>query len=326
MLLRTLLVLVIAIVALALWFYFRPFGMAREATRAKLWLQGVRGHETKINGYRIHYLELKPKAESGNRPLVLIHGLGGSAQDWAPLMAPLAKEGFHIYAIDLLGFGDSQAPDVAYSVPLEAKIAEQWIAQLGLQKFALAGWSAGGWVAQMVALDMQDSVDHLVLYNSAGIRFDLSWATKAYGAKTIEEARAFGTKVSPNSRPLPGFIARDFLRILQQTRWVNLRMLDSMLAGPDMLDYRLPSLQVPTALIWGAADTMTPISAAEHMHELIPNSTLVRIEGGGHLAPAENTAAVLDATLKFLKDLSPHRSTSLSHSQSAQVPSPLKRG
>lgn len=253
--------------------------------------------------------------------LVLVHGLGGRAEDWTPLIVGLADRGFHIYAPDLLGFGSSQAPDVPYSVPLEAHIVEGFIAELHLQHVVLAGWSAGGWVAQTVALDLPDSVERLLLYNSAGIHFPLDWAPRLYGTDTLEGVAEFAAKVSPNSRPLPRFLARDFLRMLRRGRWINLRMLSSMMEGRDMLDDRLPALKAPTVLIWGAIDTMTPINTAERMHQLIPNSTLVRIEGCGHLAPAECTPAVLDATLRFLHDPNPARGGTISYPKGATKPS-----
>jgi pimeloyl-ACP methyl ester carboxylesterase len=81
--------------------------------------QGAREYDNTIDGHRIHYLEMRSRG-GGGKSIVLVPGLGGNAQDWTPLMLPLAKSGYHAYAPDSLGFGRSDQPDVDYLVPLEA--------------------------------------------------------------------------------------------------------------------------------------------------------------------------------------------------------------
>src|SRR5579863_5493357 len=99
---RTLLILVGLGAALAALVYLRPLWVLRETTRAWLWVHGVRSEYVQLGPYRIHYF-----AAGEGHPLVLVHGLGSRASDWAPLIPPLAHRGFHIFALDMLGYGRS---------------------------------------------------------------------------------------------------------------------------------------------------------------------------------------------------------------------------
>ena len=65
------------------------------------------------------------KAAAAGAPVLLVHGLGSRAEDWANLMPQLKQAGFHVYAIDLLGYGRSARPaNAAYSIPEEAQYVE----------------------------------------------------------------------------------------------------------------------------------------------------------------------------------------------------------
>ena len=105
----------------------------------------------------------------------------------------------------------------------------------------------------------------------------------------------------PHPPRIPGFIARDILRLSRQNAWVVHRALDSMLTGRDATDNVLPQLKMPVLIVWGARDRITPLDQAEKMHHLISQSELELIPGCGHLAPGQCADQIAPKVLEFEK-------------------------
>src|SRR3954449_8344102 len=89
------------LIAAGVFFWARPVRVFRGFNEAQMYLIGAKSHYTSVQGYRIHYYTLGP--ESGT-PVVLIHGLGGRAEDWEKLAPFLRKAGYRVYLPDLPGF------------------------------------------------------------------------------------------------------------------------------------------------------------------------------------------------------------------------------
>ena len=167
---RGLLVLACFLIGLVVYGWLRPLELALAALQVKLRVvDGISSRYVDLGRYRIHYYE-----GGSGPPIVLIHGLGSRAEDWANLMPQLVRGGRHVYAIDMLGYGRSSRPtDGDYSIPQEAGVVEKFIASEHLGQTDLGGWSMGGWVATRVALDEPEQVRRLAIYDSAGLRFEL---------------------------------------------------------------------------------------------------------------------------------------------------------
>ena len=91
------------------------------------------------------------------------------------------------------------------------------------------------------------------------------------------------------------------IRRLQANAWVVERSVVSMEAGKDLLDFRLQRIKQPTLIVWGGEDKLIPPSVGMTMHKQIAGSSLLIVDGCGHLAPGECTKPVLAGTLKFLE-------------------------
>src|SRR5438105_11073908 len=74
------------------------------------------GKEVTVLGFRLHYLEAGRGA-----PVVLLHGLGGDGSRWGPNIDPLAKD-FHVFALDQIGFGQSDKPLANYHTGMLAEV------------------------------------------------------------------------------------------------------------------------------------------------------------------------------------------------------------
>ena len=293
---RALLAVLAIVTCLAGVFYCRPLWVIDRVTRAWLRLEGVRSDYVQLGSYRIHYL-----AGGEGKPLVLVHGLGGRAQDWALLMPTLMRHGHRVYALDLLGFGRSQRPDVDYSIALQSDVLNQFIDSQRLTRFDLAGWSMGGWVALKFTLVHPERVRRLIVLDSAGIDFTPAFDPALFHPSTLAQAREFLTWLTPQASSIPDFVARDFIREARPNVWVVDRAFKSMESRVDMLDGRLGAIQSPVLIVWGKQDILIPLACADEMHREMPQSSLDLFDGCGHLAPVECHDRVLPEALRFLE-------------------------
>jgi pimeloyl-ACP methyl ester carboxylesterase len=284
------------------FFYWNPLWFNDQLIRRHLWRSHVRSEYVDAGGYRLHYYEANPTDGTAGIPLVLVHGLGARGEDWSSMMPTLASEGFHVYAPDLLGFGRSAKPDVAYSVTLEENIVVDFIHAVGVQRADVDGWSMGGWIAAKLALDHPEMVVRLVLDDSAGITYQLSFPRDAFVPTDAAGLYRLFALLTPKPQPpLPDFVVRATLRKLKSGGKIVQASMDSMISGSDLLDTRLKNITQPTLIVWGTGDKLIPISVGETMHRDIPNSVFDGIAGCGHLAPSECAAPVLAGTIQFLK-------------------------
>jgi len=299
---RGLLVLVCFLIGLVLYACLRPLELALTALQVKLRFDGISSRYVNLDGYRIHYFE-----GGSGPPIVLIHGLGSRAEDWANLMPQLVHGGRHVYAIDMLGYGRSSRPgDAAYSIPQEAEVVEKFMASQNLGQTDLAGWSMGGWVATRVALDEPDRVRRLVIYDSAGLRFDVPFKVSLFWPENPQALAALNDLLSPGRGPtLPGILQVDILRLVRRNGWIVQRSMNSMLTGADLLDGKLGGLKMPVLIVWGKKDQLTPVSLAYIFHAQIPQSVLEIYDDCGHLAPRACAGRIGPNTLDFLRAVPP---------------------
>jgi pimeloyl-ACP methyl ester carboxylesterase len=292
--LKALAVLVLLVIALAGLFYLRPLLVTQEVQQVGMWMRGIHRHDAQLGPYRIHYLE----AGKGN-PLVLVHGLGGRSENWLDMIPQFTAQGFHVYALDLLGFGRSDKPDVDYSMSMQSDLLLQFLDSQGLQQPDIAGWSMGGWVTGKFAVDHAQRVRRIILLDSAGMRYE-GVNPSVLRPKTLDELSWMMAALTPHPRPIPAFFGRDMLRAMQEEDWVVGRTLQSMYTGKDLLDDKLQNVKIPALIVWGKQDRITPLVMAEQMHKVMPQSVLYVVDGCGHLAPTECLDRIMPEMKKFL--------------------------
>lgn len=296
-------VIVMVLVAVAGYGVMHPLRLANEAVNFRLRLAGIHSRYVTVDGYRIHYYEGGPAATAGRPPVVLVHGLGGYAEQWAPMMLQLVKAHRRVYAMDLLGYGKSAKPvDASYSVPEEAGIVKGFLRAKGIGDYDLVGWSMGGWVATQVALDPSQAghVRRLVLMDSAGLRYTPDWNTDLFVPDTPAKLKALDKLLFVKPPALPGFVRRAVIREALREGWVIQRSMHSMLTGLDLEDGRLGQLQMPVLIVWGGDDQIIPLSVGEQMHEAIPQSEMDVFEGCGHLGPVQCSGRIGPRMIGFL--------------------------
>lgn len=293
-------VLVLLVVAIVV-FAFRPVGTLRAFTRLSLWLDGYRSEYTQIGPYRIHYF-----VGGDGPPVLLVHGLGSRADDWALTMKELRSH-YRVYAIDLLGHGHSDWPQIDYAIQKQTDMVQQFMVSQKIVPADVVGISMGGWVGLQLASQHPEMVRRLVLLDSAGLLFDTKLTVDSFSPKTPAELATFYALLTPKAQPLPDFVQRDILRLLGNHSWVAHRILTTMMTRQDLLDGKLQSVTMPVLIIWGQEDRITPLSEAEELKRAMPQASMVVLPGCGHIALLDCWTDVRPPLIEFLAAEPPPR-------------------
>ena len=289
------------VVAAGLIFWQHPLWVNDQVTRFHLWRSGVKSKYIDVGAYRLHYFEATPPDGKQGTPLLLVHGLGARGEDWGSLIPGLAAAGFHVYVPDLVGYGRSPQPDVSYSISMEEDTVVQFMRAVGVKQANVGGWSMGGWIAMKLTLDHPELVNRLVVYDSAGVYYPGADKADAFTPTDAAGLRQLLAMLFTRPPSMPDFAARDGVRKIGDNAWVIRRSLTEMMAGRDLLDFRLHLIDRPTLVVWGSRDDLIPLDAGKRIHEKIPGSVLNVVEGCGHMAPMECWQPVLQSTVEFLK-------------------------
>src|SRR6266699_5030990 len=248
--------------------YHRPRETMVDLVRAGMLLAGIREETCNLAGVTMHYY----CAGRRGTPMVLIHGLGSSAETWAALIPLLSKE-YLVYAPDLPGFGKTPLAPEGTNISTHVLYLKRFLDALGFPRVTLVGNSLGGWIATRFAVAYPERVHHLYLLNSAGWRREQLNSPNAVNRGAAH--RSTGNMLG-YSMPLPGFILDDLVRISQKPAYSNFI---SSYDPQEELDTVLSQVQAPTTIIWGDQDKLLPIVCAYDLHEGIANSELIIFKG-----------------------------------------------
>ena len=249
----------------------------------------------KISDINVNYFaEGSPDSETA---LVMLHGWGSNIELFKNCAAPISAKYF-VTAPDMPGFGGTPEPPAAWNVDDYTDFVIEYIKALGLKRVILLGHSFGGRVIIKLVnrKDLPFTVEKLILVDSAGIRPE-----KTEQQLKKEKVMKLGKKLLSAS---PRLIEKmqsmvgsaDYKAASPLMREVLINVVN------EDLSHLLPHITQETLLVWGTADTATPVSDAEKMEQLIPNAGLARIEGAGHYSFLENPVlfnAIIKSYLKL---------------------------
>lgn len=279
------------------WVVYRhPLQVLDAAISVRLRFAGIREKYTRVRSYRVHYF-----VGGRGRPLVLLHGLGARSQDWTPQLPTYVKQGFRVYAIDLLGCGKTDHPNIPYTIQQQVDLLRGFLDSVDIERADIAGWSMGGWIALRFALDHPNRVRRLVAMNSAGLSFETNLSPGIFEPQTITDVKRLIEVLTPDPPRLPSFLYRAILRAMRGNQEVIHRCVQSMMYEDSLLDGKLHELRLPVLLIWGAHDELIPPSVGERMHEEISESELEIYPGCGHLAPVNCASRIVARVIEFLQ-------------------------
>ncbi len=242
--------------------------------------------------------------ERGDGPLlVLVHGFPFDGSIWQAQLEGLSDEA-RVIALDVPGFGGSRAlgGDEA-SVEAYAEAIAAWATGLGLDRFALAGHSMGGYVALAFARLHPEMLSGLGLVctrpgpdteQARQGRYTMIENVREKGAQAVVDAM-LPRLLSPQTREKGSEIDEQTRSVmLRQDRQGIIAALQAMASRPDSSPV-LPQIEVPTAVIGGADDAIIPAAEEDLMAATIPGATQVRIDGAGHMPMLEQPDRLAEA-------------------------------
>ncbi len=263
-------------------------------------------------------------AEAGTGPvLMLIHGMGGSSENWRAVIEPLARD-HTVIVPNLPGHGQSGPSGGDYSVGGLAAGLRDLLLILGHRRATLVGHSLGGGVAMQFAYQFPEILERLVLVSSGGIGPEVSPLLRAaslpgagpFIAATAPLMRALATRLQRaerGGRPLSTDlieVAHGYAQLSdRQRRAAFLSTVRSVIGiggqKVSAVDRLYLAEAVPVLIIWGARDRLVPAHHAEHAHREIPGSRLEVFEGAGHLPQLEEPSRFVEVLSRFLEETDP---------------------
>jgi pimeloyl-ACP methyl ester carboxylesterase len=270
-----------------------------------------------VAGLPIEYLT----AGEGD-PLLLLHGVGDSAQTWELIIPTLART-HRVYAPSLPGFGMSAKDTSDYSPEFFTSFVTAFLDALKLKQVAIAGNSLGGLIAMRLALESPSRVSALVLIDSAGLGRDITLALRLltlpgmeklastlYQTKIGAKVWAYAvssllfanpTQVFPDWRDRLQKMARD-PDYLKAT--VGAVRGGSTIVGQrdrEILLDRLPDLAMPTLIFWGIRDRIVPVRQAHLANARLKQGKLVLLDCG-HVPQLEKPESFAEVLVQFLDE------------------------
>jgi 3-oxoadipate enol-lactonase len=249
--------------------------------------------------------------ESGEgAPLLLIQGLGWSAEMWYSLVPELDSD-FRVIRYDGRGIGRSQVPAGPYSIELMADDAAAVLRAAGVDRAHVLGVSLGGIVAQEVALRHPDLVQSLVLGCTHPGGAETIWpdpevleVLKSRASMPFDEAVRAAVRYAYAADVDPGVVEEDMRRRLGLPTSPD-GYQSQLMAGLGFQGTlpRLKGLAIPALVFTGDTDQMVPPQNSVNLVEAIPNAYLVTIAGAGHVVFTEQPSAVGHAVRTFLVDV-----------------------
>lgn len=260
-----------------------------------------------VDSRHIEYLD----TGGAGTPVLLVHAFPLRADMWEPQMESLGDR-WRFIAPDLKGFGGSDAPEDAsgYSVDSFADDLKAVLDELGIDRAVLVGLSLGGYVAFAFLRKYRSSVSALVLADTRAEadapenvekRTNQQGLVREQGPGALTDGLVGALLGEPTREKKPDVVAT--VRSLMENPAAGyIGALEAMKGRPDSTG-DLASIDVPTLIVVGENDALTPPELSRKMHEHIGGSRLVVIPEAGHLSNLEAPEAFNGALAEFLGSL-----------------------
>ncbi|MCL4870407.1 MAG: alpha/beta hydrolase [Anaerolineae bacterium] len=246
-----------------------------------------------IDEQRLYYTDNRVRQESPS--LVLLHGAGGTHLSWGEVrLVKFAAA----YALDLPGHGRSPLPGRA-SIEAYADVVMAFVTQLGLTNVVVGGISMGGAIAQVIGLRQPDWLSGLVLVGTAA---NLPVAEAIMG-RIFSEFQAAMRLVAKLEWP-KGTDERIVERSYQELASHTPQVVYDDFAACHLFDVRpqLAQIQVPSLVIAGDHDRLTPLPQLEFLAQNLPQARLVVVAEAGHMVALARPQAVIEAIEQWLAE------------------------
>ena len=276
--------------------------------------------EIVLHGNRVSFLR------AGEGPaLLLLHGIAGSHETWAPLIPALSDE-FTVIAPDMLGHGGSAKPRGDYSLGAYAAGARDLLLALGHESATVVGHSLGGGVAMQFAYQFPGHTERLALVSSGGLGEDVSIVLRAATLPGSELVLPLITKawVTGTGRRIAGWL--DAIGLQPSADITEIARGYASLADPEaraafihtarsVIDHRGQRVSardrlylaesVPSLIVWGERDRIIPCGHGRSAAREMPGSRFELFEGAGHFPHLSEPIRFSRLLARFVNETEP---------------------
>lgn len=256
-------------------------------------------HFDTIAGIKTYY-----QTAGAGRPVVLLHGVGGSSVTFRSNIADLARQ-FRVFAIDLPGHGRSEKPDLPYHVEEAVPFLKTFITDVVGGPAALVGVSAGGLMCALTAAAHPKLVSHLVLVSSAGIGRDVDWGLRLLSLPIVRPWLE-------NGRQDPAAVRMSLKRVVHDPALITDELVETVCEerrqpGHGRATYyalrnnlgifglrrwrhhmaAMKAIDAPIMVIWGRQDKFIPVRHAYRAMRWFTDAPVHILDGCGHWPPFE---------------------------------------
>lgn len=252
----------------------------------------------KVGQYNTRYLE----AGNSKKTIVLLHGLGASAERWLPII-PYLSPSYRVIIPDIIGFGYSDKPVTNYTVEFFINFLSDLLSQLSIEKTMMIGSSLGGRVSMEYAIHNPQNIEKMILVSPA-INDESTPALQSYIQAalhpTFEDVKKAFQMMGNDNNIDDEFV----IEFINRMKLPNSKM--AFLASLIGLKKEIPTqeklarLVNPTLLIWGKEDKVIPISNAEKFNWSVKNFQYHAMDGCGHIPFAEKPELFSKIVMNFL--------------------------
>lgn len=255
-----------------------------------------------VDGNKIRYLE------SGNSKniLILVHGLGASAERWNNVIPSFAKH-YHVIVPDLIGYGYSDKPIVDYTPDFFSVFLGNFFDALGIKCPNVIGSSLGGQIVAEYASENPRNIEKLILVSPAGAMKQSTPALDAYIMAALypnpQSAKNAFELMESSGNEVDDVIVKGFIERMQLPN-AKLAFMSTVLGlkNSEIITPKLHMIQCPTLLIWGSKDPVIPIQHAEYFASYIADCRFHIMDGCGHTPYVQEPETFSSIVLKFLSN------------------------
>jgi pimeloyl-ACP methyl ester carboxylesterase len=251
----------------------------------------------------------KADPKSQGFPVVFLHGTWNEGSQWVPTMESISRE-YHCLAPDLLGFGESEVPDIHYSIDLQVEFLAEFLVTLKLERVYLVGDSLGAWIAASYALKYPERVIGLILISPEGVAIEAT-DKRLKQMQSILQRSELAFAILKLLRPIAKMFGWE---INVKEEWRQRLIMDQYPTAcellfnrkipeihAELLENRLAFLMVPVLILQGGKDTQEAIATSQAYAQLIPGANIKMIAHGENNLPQFCTNVVTEEIRDFIK-------------------------
>lgn len=275
---------------------------ANKALRHVLIARGVESTVKVIDGHPLHTYFLK--GEGKGPPVVVLHGLGGSANGFYKTFFPLAKEFSEVWAPDLPGSGFSVLPKGgALKLEDQVRLLDGFLSSVVGRPAFLVGNSLGGGMSLFLAHHRPERLAGLAVVSPAGARVPeerMKDLLASFTITTNAEARAL-TKRLFHDAPLPLLLFSSQLKNMYASTAVK-SALAEVKPTDVVTEEMLGNLKMPTLLVWGKSEKLLPYESIDYFRAWLPKEAEVcEVAGFGHIPQMEKPKELVAILIGFAR-------------------------